>query len=106
MFFSKKNLEQKVSLLEKEIEVLKNQLSLKDKTIEEIQIKSSLEQESILKNNEKEITLFKEIAAHSQEEGLVVFNSKNERIFSNKLANTNIKDYSVILNPNNSITFK
>ena len=97
MFFGNKNLEQKVSLLEKEIEELKNQLSLKDKTIEEIQIKSSLEQESILKNNEKEITLFKEIAAHSQEEGLVVFNSKNERIFSNKLANTNIKDYSVIL---------
>ena len=52
MFFGNKNLEQKVSLLEKEIEELKNQLSLKDKTIEEIQIKSSLEQESILKNNE------------------------------------------------------
>ena len=67
MFFSKKNLEQKVSLLEKEIEELKNQLFLKDKTIEEIQIKSSLEQDSILKNSEKEIILFKEIAAHSQE---------------------------------------
>ncbi|MDZ7818033.1 MAG: methyl-accepting chemotaxis protein [Aliarcobacter sp.] len=97
MFFGNKNLEQKVLLLEKEIEELKSQLSLKDKTIEEIQIKSSLDTQDVSKQGEKNLTLFKEIALHSQEEGLVVFNSKNERIFSNNVANINIKDYSIVL---------
>jgi methyl-accepting chemotaxis protein len=97
MFFGNKNLEQKVLVLEKEIEELRKQLSLKDKTIEELQIKSSLDMQNISNESEKNLTLYKEIALHSQEEGLVVFNSKNERIFSNNLANMNIKDYSVIL---------
>jgi hypothetical protein len=97
MFFSNKKLEQKVSLLEKEIEELKNQISLKDKEIEDIHEKHSLDLRRTSEQNKNEVDLFKEIASHSQEEGLVVFNSKNELFFTNKIANMNIKDYSIVL---------
>lgn len=97
MFFGNKRLEQKVSLLEKEIEELKTQLSLKNKEIQVAEEQSSLDISNILEENKKEINLFKEIAAHSQEEGLVVFDSNNELFFTNKIANTNIKDYSIVL---------
>ena len=97
MFFGNKNLEEKVALLEREIEDLKNQLLLKDQEKEEIKSNISKQLEDILLKDEKNIQLFKEIASVSQEEGLVVFDDKNQLFFSNNLAKSNIKDYSVIL---------
>ena len=97
MFFGNKNLEEKVSLLEREIEDLKNQLLLKDQEKEEIKSSISNQLEDISLKDEKNIQLFKEIASHSQEEGLVVFDDKNQLFFSNNLAKSNIKDYSVVL---------
>jgi hypothetical protein len=97
MFFGNKNLEEKVILLEKEIEELKNQLNSKETQIEQIQVNYSKQIES-LKNEEKnEVQLFKEIASFSQEEGLVVFDENNKVFFTNKLASVNIKDFSVVL---------
>ena len=98
MFFGNKNLEEKVSLLEREIEDLKNQLLLKDQEKEEIKSSISNQLEDISLKDEKNIQLFKEIASHSQEEGLVVFDDKNQLFFSNNVAKLNIKDYSVVLN--------
>ena len=98
MFFGNKNLEEKVLLLEREIEDLKNQLLLKDQEKEEIRNGSSKELDNISIQNEKNVQLFKQIAALSQEEGLVVFDDKNQLFFANSLAKSNIKDYSVVLN--------
>ena len=96
MFFANKNYKQKILLLENEIEELKNKLLLKDQKIEETkkELQKNIEKNSI--ENEKQIQLFKEIASHSQEEALVVFDGNNKLFFTNSLAKTNIKDYSVI----------
>ena len=83
MFFGNKNLEEKVAFLEREIEDLKNQLLLKDEEKEEIKSSISKQLENISLKDEKNIQLFKEIASHSQEEGLVVFDDKNQLFFSN-----------------------
>ncbi|MCB9096942.1 MAG: CZB domain-containing protein [Arcobacter sp.] len=97
MFFGNKHLEEKVILLEKEIEELKKQLNSKDSLIEQIESNHSKEIDS-LKNEEKnKLQLFKEIAAFSQEEGLVVFDENNKVFFTNKLAGANVKDFSVVL---------
>jgi hypothetical protein len=99
MFFgNNKNLEDKVLLLDKEIADLRNQLLLKDKEKEEIQESFSKQLENLATQNEKKIEVFRQIAAHSQEEGLVVFDNNNKLIFSNTLASSNIKDFSVVLN--------
>ncbi|MDD2886966.1 MAG: methyl-accepting chemotaxis protein [Aliarcobacter sp.] len=99
MFFgNNKNLEEKVLLLDKEIADLKNQLLLKDKEKEEIQENFSKQLEDLSIQNEKKLEVFRQIAAHSQEEGLVVFDNNNKLIFSNTLASSNIKDFSVVLN--------
>ncbi|QKF66225.1 MCP-domain signal transduction protein (chemoreceptor zinc-binding domain) [Arcobacter venerupis] len=98
MFFGNKNLEEKVVFLDKQIEELKRELLLKDKEKEEMKANFSTQLENITTLNEKKFELFKQIASHSQEEGLVVFDDKNKLFFSNNLASSNIKDYSVVLN--------
>ena len=98
MFFGNKNLEEKVTLLLNEIEDLKNQLLLKDEEKEEIKNDFSKQLEKMATKNEKKLEVFKQIASHSQEEGLVVFDDKNQLFFSNNLARTNIKDFNVVLN--------
>ncbi|MCG3717493.1 chemotaxis protein, partial [Aliarcobacter butzleri] len=85
MFFGNKNLEEKVSYLEREIEDLKNQLLQKDKKIEEIEKDYSFKLENVLEKNSKDIELYKEIASFSQEEGLVVFDENNQLFFANSL---------------------
>ncbi|MCG3720684.1 chemotaxis protein, partial [Aliarcobacter butzleri] len=82
MFFGNKNLEEKVSYLEREIEDLKNQLVQKDKKIEEIEKDYSFKLENVLEKNSKDIELYKEIASFSQEEGLVVFDENNQLFFA------------------------
>ena len=98
MFFGNKNLEDKVTLLLNEIEDLKNQLLVKEQEKEEIKNDFSKQLEKTAANNEKKVELFKQIASHSQEEGLVVFDDKNQLFFSNNLARANIKDFNVVLN--------
>jgi hypothetical protein len=98
MFFGNKNLEEKVIFLDRQVEELKNQLIEKEKEKEEIKQEFSIKLENINTQNEKKLEVFKQIASHSQEEGLVVFDDKNQLFFSNNLARTNIKDYSVVLN--------
>ncbi|MCT7908356.1 methyl-accepting chemotaxis protein [Arcobacter lacus] len=97
MFFGNKNLEEKVAYLDKEIEDLKNQLLQKDKQIEEIEKNYSFKLESALEKNSKDVELYKQIASFSQEEGLVVFDEKNELFFANNLSKSNIKDFSIVL---------
>ena len=65
---------------------------------EEIKNDFSKQLEKTAANNEKKVELFKQIASHSQEEGLVVFDDKNQLFFSNNLARANIKDFNVVLN--------
>jgi hypothetical protein len=98
MFFGNKNLEEKVVFLDKQIEELKNQLLIKEQEKEEIKQEFSTKLENINTQNVKKIEVFKQIASHSQEEGLVVFDDENQLFFSNNLARANIKDYSVVLN--------
>ncbi len=96
MFFRNKNLEEKIALLEKEILNLKDSLSSKDSQIQQLQgVVSSLNQQLSLVDT-KELELYKQTASHSQEEGLVVFDSNNNLVFSNSLAKANIKDYSIV----------
>ncbi len=97
MFFGNKNLEEKVSYLEREIEDLKNQLVQKDKKIEEIEKDHSFKLENVLEKNSKDIELYKQIASFSQEEGLVVFDENNQLFFANSLSKSNIKDFSTVL---------
>ncbi|WP_323668905.1 methyl-accepting chemotaxis protein [Aliarcobacter butzleri] len=97
MFFGNKNLEEKVSYLEREIEDLKNQLVQKDKKIEEIEKDYSFRLENVLEKNSKDIELYKQIASFSQEEGLVVFDENNQLFFANSLSKSNIKDFSTVL---------
>ena len=99
MFFGNKNLQEKIFLLEKEVEELGKKLSEKDKQLEKLNEleKNNSQKEKDLLKNENLIELFKEIASFSQEEGLVVFNDKNELFFCNKLASINIKDFSIVL---------
>jgi hypothetical protein len=98
MFFGNKSLEDKIFFLDKQVEELKYQLLEKEKEKEEIKQEFSIKLENINTQNEKKLEVFKQIASHSQEEGLVVFDDKNQLFFSNNLARTNIKDYSVVLN--------
>ena len=97
MFFGNKNSQEKVSVLLNEIEDLKNQLLLKEQEKEEIKNDFSKQLENISNLNEKKVEIFKQIASHSQEEGLVVFDDKNQLFFSNNVAQSNIKDYNVVL---------
>ncbi len=98
MIFGKKKLELQNNSLRLEIEELKNKLSQKDKTIEEMKYEISNIQEVDTSKNETLIDLFKEIASLSQEEGLVVFSPENEVFFANSIAKTNIIDFNIVLN--------
>lgn len=97
MFFGKKQLENKLSLVESELENLKNKLLQKDKELEELYIKNSKEIEISRQNSVKELELYKQIAAFSQEEGLVVFDQNNDLFFANALSKSNIHDFTIVL---------
>ena len=108
MFFGNKSLQDKIDLLEREVHELRKELSQKDKELErinEIEKNNSSKIESLEKNNQKSIQLFKEIAAFSQEEGLVVFDEKNNLFFTkvfcdtiSKLSQLTISSSSVFTN--------
>ncbi|RXK11921.1 chemotaxis protein [Halarcobacter mediterraneus] len=100
MFFSNsKKYEEEIKSLHKQIELLKEEVSLKDKKIDTIekQIKNSVSEEKLF-HLQKENALFKQMAAISQEEGLVSFNPNGEMIFINKRAKEHQVDTNIILN--------
>ena len=97
MFFGKKELENKVVLLEDELKKLKNQLEQKDRELVDLSRKHSIELEEISKKNQKSCEIFKEIASFSQEEGLAVFDENNKLFFANSLSKSHIKDFTIII---------
>lgn len=99
MFFRNKNKDKKIEELEKQLQQLKLESSAKSEALDEANRRmNSLEKEFKEKKEDNELELFKIIASHSQQEGLVVFNSNNELFFVNSLAKNNIKDYNIVLN--------
>ena len=98
MLFGKKKLETENNTLKEELLSLKAQLKSKDEEIQNLQNTINSHKEIDVSSYEKEIELYKQIASHSQEEGLVVFNANGSEIFKNKLASHNIPDSTPVLN--------
>ncbi len=99
MFFSNKKSLEQIAFLEEEVRSLKNRLQQKDEEINSLNAKlEKAPKSSDFDTFKFEISLFHKIAATSQEEGLVVFTSKDELYFANDLAKANIKDFSIVLN--------
>ncbi|QKJ27711.1 methyl-accepting chemotaxis protein [Aliarcobacter cibarius] len=98
MFFGKKELENKVVLLEAEINKLKVELEQKNKDLDNLAKKHSVELEEVSKNSEKSFEVYKQIASVSQEEGLVVFDENNNVFFANSLSKSHLNDFTSILN--------
>ena len=98
MFFGKKELENKVVLLEAEINKLKVELEQKNKDLDNLAKKHSVELEEVSKNSEKSFEVYKQIASVSQEEGLVVFDENNNVFFANSLSKSHLNDFTYILN--------
>jgi predicted nucleic acid-binding protein len=97
MFFNKKKFQDEIDGLQIEVEALKKELDAKNSAIANLEktiANNPKEDMNVLKD---ELQFFNEIAAHSQEEGLVVFDSQHHVLFSNTLAKQNIHDYSIVL---------
>ena len=90
MFFGNKKNDSLIESLTNEILELKKKLEEKDNELKNFVNSSSLKLDDIVKNKDKEIELYKTISSFSQEEGLVVFDDKNQLFFSNNhyLSNT------------------
>ena len=97
MLFGNKKLEQENRRLKDEIEALKAQLNSKDEQLATLQAKVDSHQQIDISKYEEEIELFKQIASHSQEEGLVVFDSNGSEVFKNRLASHNIPNATPVL---------
>lgn len=99
MFFLNKKFLEQIAFLEEEIKSLKNKLQEKEEQINSLNKKlEKAPKSSDFDNFKFEVSLLHKIAATSQEEGLVVFTSKDEIYFANDLAKANIKDFSIVLN--------
>ena len=99
MLFGNKKLQDENISLRDEIDALKKQLSSKDEQISSLenQLSNAFSKEDLEKYQEK-IELFKQIAALSQQEGLVVFSPNDKVFFVNALAKANVTNYDVVLN--------
>ncbi|RBQ27511.1 MULTISPECIES: methyl-accepting chemotaxis protein [Arcobacteraceae] len=97
MFFGNKDNEKKISLLQQDIEKLRQELDIKNQELENIK-NSSLELQKVTSNKDEIIELLKNIASVSQEEGLVVFDENDKVFFVNDNTRRNLSDFSPILN--------
>ncbi|WP_418180181.1 methyl-accepting chemotaxis protein [Aliarcobacter lanthieri] len=97
MFFGNKDNEKKISLLQQDIEKLRQELDIKNQELENIK-NSSLELQKVTSNKDEIIELLKNIASVSQEEGLVVFDENDKVFFVNDNTKRNLSDFSPILN--------
>ena len=87
MFFSNSKHNEKIAQLENEIKNLQSELQNKNSKIDELQ--STLKNSVCFSEHERisaQLLLYKNIAAVSQEEGLVVFSPDNKTYFINKKA--------------------
>ncbi len=98
MFFNKKKFQEEIDALQSQIASLNKELDSKNSTIKQLQKEISEQPKEDIETLKQQITLFNEIAAHSQEEGLVVFDTNHQLLFANSLAKNNITDYSIVLN--------
>ncbi len=98
MFFNKKKFQEEIDALQSQIASLNKELDSKNSTIKQLQKEISEQPKEDIETLKQQITLFNEIAAHSQEEGLVVFDANHQLLFANSLAKNNITDYSIVLN--------
>ncbi|MBL3520563.1 CZB domain-containing protein [Arcobacter lanthieri] len=97
MFFGNKDNEKKISLLQQDIEKLRQELDIKNQELENIK-NSSLELQKVTSNQDDIIELLKNIASVSQEEGLIVFDENDKVFFVNDNTRRNLSDFSPILN--------
>jgi spore coat polysaccharide biosynthesis predicted glycosyltransferase SpsG len=97
MFFNKKKFQDEIETLKSQVAALQKEAESKDGTIKALQNQIQNHPKENIDAIKEELVLFNEIAAHSQEEGLVVFDSKHQLFFANNLAKHNIKDYSIVL---------
>ncbi|WP_026803258.1 methyl-accepting chemotaxis protein [Aliarcobacter lanthieri] len=97
MFFGNKDNEKKISLLQQDIEKLRQELDIKNQELENIK-NSSLELQKVTSNKDEIIELLKNIASVSQEEGLIVFDEDDKVFFVNDNTRRNLSDFSPILN--------
>jgi len=98
MFFGKtKELENEVLSLKSEIDSLKNELNKQNQKFDNDKNALVAANKSQLSVLEQEIELLKDIASISQEEGLIVFDSKDKLYFINSRAKENITDPSVVI---------
>ncbi len=97
MFFNKKKFQDEIEALKSQVAILQKEAETKDGMIKALQNQVQSHPKENIETLKDELTLLNEIAAHSQEEGLVVFDSKHQLIFANTLAKHNIKDYSIVL---------
>ncbi|QKF58602.1 methyl-accepting chemotaxis protein [Aliarcobacter lanthieri] len=97
MFFGNKDNEKKISLLQQDIEKLRQELDIKNQELENIK-NSSLELQKVTSNKDEIIELLKNIASVSQEEGLIVFDENDKVFFVNDNTRRNLSDFSPILN--------
>lgn len=97
MFFGNKDNENKITSLQNEIELLKKELEVKNKEFEEVENRYKIELESSKKDSEKLLNLYKNMASFSQEEGLVVFDNKDNLFFANDVTKSNLSNFSPIL---------
>ncbi|MFV7789773.1 methyl-accepting chemotaxis protein [Aliarcobacter lanthieri] len=97
MFFGNKDNEKKISLLQQDIEKLRQELDIKNQELENIK-NSSLELQKVTLNKDEIIELLKNIASVSQEEGLIVFDENDKVFFVNDNTRRNLSDFSPILN--------
>lgn len=97
MFFNKKKFQDEIDGLQIQVEALQKELDAKNSTIANLEKTIADHPKEDMNSIKEELAFFNEIAAHSQEEGLVVFDSKHHVVFANNLAKHNINDYSVVL---------
>ncbi|WP_419678210.1 methyl-accepting chemotaxis protein [Aliarcobacter lanthieri] len=97
MFFGNKDNEKKISLLQQDIEKLRQELDIKNQELENIK-NSSLKLQKVTSNKDEIIELLKNIASVSQEEGLIVFDENDKVFFVNDNTRRNLSDFSPILN--------
>jgi len=97
MFFNKKKFQQEIGVLQNKVASLQKEIEEKNRVISDLEKEIEKNPKENIELLKEETMLFQEIAAHSQEEGIVVFDAQDQVVFVNTLAKHNIQDYSIVL---------
>lgn len=101
MFFCNSKIkDDKITNLEKQIALLTDELTKKDEKILKLEnlINNNSEQEEEFEVLKDQLELYKQAAAFSQEEGLVIFSKEKEPYFLNEKAKEHDLDTNIVLN--------